>query len=369
MGIEPIDFGIGDPSTPTPPSIRRAASEALERHQATGYPSFSGSESFRQAAADWIQRRFSVSVDPATQVTSSVGSKEMVFHTHLGYVDPGDVVVSPSPGYPPYERGTVYAGGEPFLYPVTLSGPSLPDLSTIPDEILARTRMVWITNPHSPTGRVTPLDDLKRLADACRSRNLLLLSDEAYSEIYFGDPPPSILQTGTEGVLAVFSMSKRSAMTGYRIGYGAGDPEAIRILRLVKMSLDSGTPNFIQDAAIHALGDEAHVEALREEYRVKREVLCRAMAEIGLEDCRPEAAMYLWQKAPDGWSGLDFAKALLREEIAVVATPGEWISSPLPDGTNPGAGFVRLALVPPLEKVEEAARRIKSGGLGGTSLG
>jgi LL-diaminopimelate aminotransferase len=148
-------------------------------------------------------------------------------------------------------------------------------------------------------------------------------------------------------------------MTGYRVGFGAGDPRAIKVLRQVKMCLDTGTPNFIQDAAVAALGDESHVEALREEYRQKREILGEALCGLGLPDCRPEAAMYIWQRVPEGMSGIDFALLLLRQDVAVVTTPGEWIASPLASGENPGGGHVRMALVPTLEMTRLAAHRLQ----------
>ncbi len=359
-GIQAIDFGIGDPSSPTPDLIREKAQEAIETHRRAGYPGFIGSMDFREAVARWIDNRFGVTVDPETEVTSSIGSKEMVFNAHFGFVNPGDVVVFPTPGYPPYDRGTAFSGAEAFRYPVLRGGPCVPDLAAIPEDVLSRTKMLWVTSPHSPTGITATLPQLQELADGCRERGILLLCDEAYSEIYFDARPPSALQTGKSGVLSVFSLSKRSAMTGYRVGYAVGDPEAIRILRLVKMSIDSGTPLFIQEAAIAALSDEEHVRGFREEYREKRDILADAFVSIGLPDCRPEAALYLWQQAPPGCSGIDFARSLLHEDIAVVATPGEWLSQPTSTGENPGSGHVRMAFVPTLWDTKKAAERIKT---------
>jgi LL-diaminopimelate aminotransferase len=187
----------------------------------------------------------------------------------------------------------------------------------------------------------------------------VVLSDEAYSEIWFGDaPPPSALEVRREGCLAFFSLSKRSAMTGWRVGWVAGDPDLVSLFRKVKTNVDSGTPTFIQDAAVAALADEAHVETFRAAYRRKRDVLVAGLVRAGLEDCTPASTLYVWQRAPSGMSGIDLAARLLDERVAVVTTPGEWISDPVADGTNPGAGYVRFALVPSEDDVALAAERI-----------
>ena len=198
------------------------------------------------------------------------------------------------------------------------------------------------------------------LAWADRHR-VLVLSDEAYSEIWFGNAaPPSILSVRKEGVLAFFSMSKRSAMTGWRVGWVAGDARLVALFRKVKTNVDSGTATFVQDGAAAALADETHVAGFRAEYRAKRDVLVSALVRAGLPDCTPASTLYVWQETPKGMSGVDFAQRLLDPTIAVVCTPGEWLSDPVADGSNPGAGHVRFALVPSLEDTKRAADRIAS---------
>lgn len=359
-GADVIDFGVGDPTDPTPSLVREALKGAVDARARSGYPSYVGDPGFRAAAAAWMERRFGVALDPATEVTSNIGSKEAVFHFPLALVDPGDLVLVPSPGYPPYSRGTLFAGGTPWFYPVRASDGWLPDLAAIPPEVARRARILWINYPNSPSGALAPLAFLRSAADWCRERGIVLASDEAYSEFYFGgERPASALEAGKEGVVSFFSLSKRSYMTGWRVGWVAGDPAVVALFRKVKTNVDSGTPTFIQDAATAALGDEAHVEAMRREVRARRDVLCAALRDAGLPDCTPPATLYVWQRGPEGMTSVEFAKRLLDPSVALVTTPGSWISDPLPDGTNPGEGYVRFALVPSLGDTERAAERIR----------
>jgi LL-diaminopimelate aminotransferase len=358
-GISPIDFGVGDPTVPTPALAREAAKRALDARATAGYPAYQGDGGFRGAIAAWTRRRFGAALDPEQEVCVTIGSKEAVFHVHEGLVDPGDVVLCPSPGYPPYKRGTQFAEGDPWFYPLVKKNGFLPDLDAIPPAVAARARAIWVCYPNSPTGAVADEAFYERLLAFADRHGLAVLSDEAYSEIWFGDrPPPSILSVRKEGVLAFFSMSKRSAMTGWRVGWVAGDPRLVSLLRKVKTNLDSGTATFVQDGAAAALADEAHVDAFRAEYKRKRDVLVAGLRKAGLPDCSPAATLYVWQEVPKGMTGVEFAQRLLDKEVAVVCTPGEWLSDPVADGSNPGAGHVRFALVPNLADTQSAADRI-----------
>jgi len=359
-GIDPIDFGVGDPTVPTPEVAREALKRAADTRARAGYPSYVGAPEFRAAAASWMTRRFGIDVDPDTEIASSAGSKECVFHAPLAFVNPGDEVLVPSPGYPPYARGTEFAGGSAVAYPLSPEAGYLPDPEFLTDERLRRAKMLWINYPNSPSGAVASLDVLTALADRCRANDCLLVSDEAYADIWFTDePPPSALQAGLEGVLSVFSLSKRSAMTCYRVGWIAGDERALTAYKKLKTNVDSGTPTFVQDAAIAALGDETHVEEFREEYRRKRDLLCAALTDAGLPDCTPESALYIWQRLPAGMSSVEFATRLLDPEIAVVTTPGAWLGDEIEGYGNPGEGHVRFALVPSIEDCEIAAEKIR----------
>ncbi len=354
-GGQPIDFGVGDPTVPTPGLVREALKRGADERACAGYPSYVGDPGYRAAVAGWMKRRFGVDLDPATQVTSTIGSKEAVFHLHEAFVDPGDVVIGPDPGYPPYARGTLFAEGSYYGYPLRRENGFLPELSAIPEDVARRAKVLWICYPNSPTGAVAPASFLREAVEWCRRWGILLASDEAYSEIWFTDEPPhSALEFGTEGVLSVFSLSKRSAMTGYRVGFIAGDAEAVAIFRKVKTNIDSGTPTFVQDAAVAALADEAHVAEFRREYREKRDIIAAGLVAAGLPDCTPPATLYIWQRVPEGMTSEGYAKALLRPDIGIVVTPGSWIASG--QGTaNPGEGYVRLALVPSVAECRRAA--------------
>ena len=359
-GITPIDFGVGDPTAPTPPLIRQAAAAGLERRKSSGYPSYIGDVEFREAIAGWVERRYGLAVDPQLEISSTIGSKEAVFNFHEGIVDPGDIVLCPSPGYPPYTRGTLFAEGIPYQVPIRRENGFLIDFSEIPAEVARKAKLLWLNYPNSPAGVTADERFYREALEFARSYDIIIASDEAYSEIYFGAAPISILNVQREGVLVFNSLSKRSAMTGYRIGWVMGDRELVTIFRKVKTNIDSGTPTFIQDASVAALAEEGHVEAFREEYRQKRDILCSALAAAGLEDCTPEATLYIWQKVPEGMSSIDFATRLLAEKIAIVTTPGSWISEPASGGENAGEGYVRFALVPSIQDTRLAAERISA---------
>ncbi|MHC4822178.1 MAG: aminotransferase class I/II-fold pyridoxal phosphate-dependent enzyme, partial [Planctomycetota bacterium] len=225
-GVDVIDFGVGDPTDPTPELIRTAGGAAMDTRARSGYPSYIGSPEFRAACADWMRGRFGVDLNPADAVTATIGSKEGVFHFPLALVDPGDVVIIPSPGYPPYSRGTQFAGGTPWFYPVDAAHNWLPDLDAIPAEIAEKARIFWVNYPNSPSGAAAPVSFYEEAAAWCREHGVVLASDEAYSEFYFGDEAPATaLQAGVDGVVSFFSLSKRSYMTGWRVGWVAGDPD------------------------------------------------------------------------------------------------------------------------------------------------
>ena len=358
-GIEPIDFGVGDPTDPTPAIVRQATVRAIEERRSSGYPSYIGDTAFRTAVSTWSRNRFGITLDPESEISSTLGAKEAVFNFHEAVVDPGDLVLCPSPGYPPYSRGTLFAEGEPYHLPLTAERDFLIDLGAIPTDVARRAKVLWINYPNSPSGAVAPRSFLHEVVEFAASHDLIVASDEAYSEIYFGEPPLSMLNVGKERVLVFNSLSKRSAMTTYRIGWVAGDPDLVALFRKVKTNVDSGTPTFIQDGAVAALGDESHVRAFRDQYCRKRDLLCAALVEAGLPDCRPAATLYVWQRVPAHLSSVEFATALLHPEIGIVTTPGPWIAEANPHEPNPGEGYVRFALVPSVEETRSAAELLR----------
>ncbi|PIR26291.1 MAG: LL-diaminopimelate aminotransferase [Deltaproteobacteria bacterium CG_4_10_14_0_2_um_filter_43_8] len=360
QGINPIDFGVGDPSEPTPEIIRAALKEASDVRKSAGYPSYIGSLEYREAIAKWTKARFGVELNPKTEIASSVGSKEAVFNFAEAFVNPGDVVIVPNPGYPPYTRGTQFAEGEVYYVNLLPENNFLPKLDEIPEDICKRAKIMWVNYPNNPTGVLASRAFYEELVAFGKKHNIIIASDEPYTENYFGtEKPLSILEIAKEGVVVFQSLSKRSCMTCYRIGWCAGDARIIDAFKKLKTNVDSGAATFIQDAAIAALSDEKHVEELRALYRTKRDIIVEAFVDAGLPECKPEATLYMWQPVPKGMTSVEFAQKLLDPNIAMVTTPGNWVSSEV-RGVNPGEGFVRLALVPSVEECKEAAKRIKT---------
>ncbi|MHA1651296.1 MAG: aminotransferase class I/II-fold pyridoxal phosphate-dependent enzyme [Candidatus Helarchaeota archaeon] len=356
-GIIPTDFGVGDPKEPTPELIREACKNAIDTRASSGYPSYIGTFEFRNAIAKWVKNRFHIDLDPEIEISSTIGSKEAIFNFHEGIINPGDIVLIPNPGYPPMTRGTLFAEGRPFYLNLLEENDFLPNLQEIPSEIIKKTKLLWINYPNNPTASIATKAFLKEVIDFGQDNNIIIASDEAYSELYYDKKPMSILELEREGIIVFNSFSKRSKMTCYRIGWVAGDERLIAIFRKVKTNIDSGTATFIQDAAIAALSDEQHVIKAREEYRQKKDIMINAFKKIGLEIREPAATIYIWQKCPAGLSSLDFVKKLLSKNIAIVCTPGAWISEEV-DGVNPGEGYVRFALVPTLDETKRAAERL-----------
>jgi len=359
-GIEPIDFGVGDPTVPTPELIREACKKALEARASSGYPSYIGDPGFRRTVAAWFENRFSVKLDPETEVTSTIGSKEAVFHFAEAFVNPGDYVIIPTPGYPPYMTGTIFAEGVPYFVPLLAENDFFPDLSAIPSDAANKTRIIWVNYPNSPTGKLATETFYRELIEFAQKYGIIIASDEAYSEMYFEDEPRSLLEFGMDGIIVFNSLSKRSAMTCWRVGWAAGDPRVVAAFRKTKTNIDSGTATFIQDAAAEALRDERHVAEMRADYKKKRNIMVNALVQAGLPECMPEATIYIWQRVPEGMTSVSFAKMLLQKETAIVTTPGEWISESTASGLNPGRDYVRIAIVPSMEQTRLAADRLSA---------
>ncbi len=360
QNITPIDFGVGDPTSPTPDFIVQAAQKSLAENTQFGYPSNFGNPNFREAASAYMKRSFGVALDMDREIAVTNGSKEAVFHYGFCHVNPGDTVIVPTPGYPSMKNGVRFAGGTPFYVPLREENNFLIDFESIPDEVADKAVMIWTQYPNSPTGASPSLDWYRKFYAWARSHDLIIAADEGcYIDIYFGDKPHSILEVAKEGVITFYSLSKRNNMTNYRIGWVGGDADLVGIFKKMKLNVDSGVINASQDAAIVALEDEDHVASMREEYKTKQDILLSAFRDIGLPECLPDSTFYVWQKAPEGMTGVDFAKKLLSPEIAIVCTPGAWISELDFEGENPGENFVRFALMPTLEQVEQAAALLR----------
>lgn len=336
-GVDFVDFGIGEPREQTPPFIRDALVAALE--PVSTYPAAEGLPELRAAVADWVGRRYDVRLDPAAEVLPTLGSKEAIFS--LAETLAGDVVVVPQPSYPVYERGAAFSGKRVVELPLHAANGFLPDLAAVPAEVWARTAILWLNYPNNPTAATAPLALYEQAAALARRHDFVLASDEAYSEIYFGaEPPASALQVADRTNVAVFNtLSKRSSMPGYRSGFVAGDAALIAALKRYRPNVGVAPPAFIQRAAAAAWSDEAHVEAVRATYRDKRDVLLPALERAGMRHAGGDATFFLWL------SGGDHQRLLDR---GLILTPGDYFG-------EAGAGYVRLALVPPLAACERAA--------------
>jgi succinyldiaminopimelate transaminase len=348
QGVSFVDFGVGDPREPVEPFIRQALVESVEERM--GYPLAQGLPELRRAIADWCARRFGVALDPDTEVIPTLGSKEAIFslaQVALDVVGGKDVVVVTEPGYPVQGRGALFAGGRVVKAPLLERNGFLPDLDAIGPETWARVAVFWVNYPNNPTGTVAPLSFFERLAGLAVEHDFLLASDEAYTELYFGEPPPSALQLASRRNVAAFNtLSKRSSMTGYRSGFVAGDPELIGALRAFRPTVGTAPQEFVQRAAIAAWDDEAHVERTREAYGRKREILLEALGETRIRVAGSEATMYLWLEVPGGGSSEAFATGLL--EHGIVVAPGAFFGPA-------GEGYVRIALVPTEDECRSAA--------------
>ena len=347
-GVELIDFGKGDPREETDPLIRRALVESIE--PLSSYPLAEGLPELREAVAGWCSRRFGVEVDPETEVIPTYGSKEAIFHLAQVLLDRDSdktLVLSTEPGYPVYDRGALFAGADVERLPLLEENGFLPDLDGIDEETWSRTAILWINYPNNPTGAVAPLEFLERLAALAAEHDFLLAADEAYTELWFDEPPHSALEAADRSHVAVFqTLSKRSSMTGYRSGFVAGSPELIAALRQYRPTVGTAPQEFVQRASVVAWNDEEHVERTREIYRRKREVLLPALARKGIRVAGSEATMYLWLEVPAGESSEELAARLL--EHGLIVSPGTFFGPS-------GEGYWRLALVPAEAECERAA--------------
>jgi acetylornithine aminotransferase len=341
-----IDFGVGDPRDETPAFIREALRAAVE--PVSSYPRAAGLPELRHAIAGWVGRRFDVTLDPDTTILPTLGSKEVVFALAQAVLRPEDgrdLVLVTAPGYPVPERGGRFAGAEVHRLPLTRERGFLPDLDGLADADLARTALLWLNYPNNPTGAVAPPAFLAQAAALAREHGFLLASDEAYSELWFGDEPPgSILQAGDlANVVALHTLSKRSSMTGYRSGFVAGDPTLIGAMQRLRPAVGVTPQAFVQRASIAAWDDQEHVVRNRERYARKRALFLELFARKGIAVAGSEATFYLWVEVPEGRPSAAWADELLAHDVVVA--PGSYFG---PEGE----GYVRMAMVPSLEDCE-----------------
>jgi len=338
-GIDVIDFGMGDPREPTDPKIRQALIDGLRDRM--GYPAAVGLPELREAIAAWAERRFGTPLDPDTEIIPTLGSKEAIFTFALAVVDADcarDTVAYTDPGYPVYERGALFAHARPLALPLREEHGFLPDLDAIDEDTWARLAVFWINYPNNPTAATAPRAFYERLAELARKHGFVIASDEAYTELWFDEPPASALQLADRTNVVVFNtLSKRSSMTGYRSGFAAGDPDLIAALKAFRPTVGTAPQEFVQRASVVAWGDEEHVAETRARYGRKRALFLDLFSRKGVRVAGSEATMYIWAAVPGAESSESFAERLL--EHGVLVAPGSYL------GTS-GEGYFRVALVP-----------------------
>jgi len=354
-GIDLIDLGIGDPDLPTPKPIIERLKKAAENPKNHRYPSYEGMIEFRTAVAQWYERRFGIQLDPETEVLSLIGSKEGIAHIPLAFVDPGDIVLVPSPGYPVYRVSTLFAGGTPYFLPLRKESGFLLNVSQIPESVAKKAKLLFINYPNNPTSAVAERSFFEEVVAFARRYQVIVSHDAAYSEVAFdGYHPLSFLQVeGAREVGVEFhSLSKTFNMTGWRIGFAVGHPEILAGLGRVKTNIDSGLFQAIQEAGTEALNHfDTPLPEIINIYQRRRDVMVKGLRELGLEVDRPKATFYLWIQVPKGYTSAEFTTVLL-EQGGIVATPGNGFG-------EDGEGFIRMALTVDEKRLNEAIERLR----------
>lgn len=358
-GVDVISLGIGDPDTPTLQPVINEMHKAIDDAKNHDYPPYNGTKQFREASADWMKKRFGVDLNTDTEVLANIGSKEAIAHVFFAYVDRGDVTLCPDPGYPVYQNATILAGGEPYSMPLLAENKFLPDFEAIPADILKRAKLMFLNYPNNPTGAVCDLAFYEKAVAFCKKHDILLCSDQAYCEMtYDGYVAPSVLEVeGAKDVaIEFFSHSKSYNMTGWRVGFVAGNKNAIKALGTIKNNIDSGVFKAIQQAAAEAYKiDKSEIDKLNNMYKERKEVMEAGLKELGWNVQSGKATFYLWLPVPKGFTSEEFATVML-EKAALVVPPGNGYG-------KYGEGYFRIALTKPVDVLKTALSRMKEAGI------
>ncbi|MDI6756567.1 MAG: LL-diaminopimelate aminotransferase [Endomicrobiia bacterium] len=357
--LDVIDLGMGNPDMPTPQHIVERLCDSVRNHPNTHrYPQAKGMPRFRRAASEWMKQRFGAAFNPATEVLALIGSKEAIAHLCMTYLDPGDVALVCDPAYMVHFNGVALARGKIHAMPLTEENDYLPDFGKIPKRALGRAKIMFLNYPNNPTAAVAPKKFLKEAVNFCRRNNILLVYDNAYSEITFdGYVAPSIFQIpGARSTAVEFhSFSKTFNMAGWRVGWGVGDEKLLKPLEKFKSFLDYGVPTFVQLAAACAL--ESSQDVVRRQceiYQARRDKMVAGLNKIGWPAAAPKATMYLWVRVPERFASmgsLNFCEALIKK-TGVALAPGVGFGSC-------GEGYVRMALVTHINRFHDALLRFK----------
>ncbi|HVS29567.1 MAG TPA: LL-diaminopimelate aminotransferase [Solirubrobacteraceae bacterium] len=355
-GVDVISLGIGDPDRPTPALIVEAMQEAVSEPETHRYPSNRGRADFREAVSDFYARRFDIELDAESEVMPAIGAKECIFNLNLAFLDPEDVALAADPGYPVYTAGPLLVGAEPVALPLLPERGFVPDLDAVPPAALERARLLFINYPNNPTGAVAPPGFFERVVEFARTNDLLVVHDNAYSELtYDGYRAPSFLETaGAKDVgVEVFSLSKPWNMTGWRCAAITGNAEAIADYWRLKSNVDSGLFDAVQMAGIAALSPDADadVAAMCELYRRRRDLVCSALAQAGVDVTPPKGTIYIWAPIPHGFESSAHYCDHVLDRAGVVISPG--------GAYGPhGEGFFRISLTTPDDRLLAAVDRL-----------
>jgi LL-diaminopimelate aminotransferase len=350
-----IDLGVGDPDLPTPKHVVEAMKKAVEKGENQKYPSYEGMLEFRQAVAEFYLRRKGVKLDPKKEIIALIGSKEGIAHLPLAYINSGDFVLVPDPGYPVYTSSILLADGRPFTIPLKKENGFLPNLQSIPSDIARKAKLMFLNYPNNPTASVAEKDFIKEAVDFCIDRRIILAHDAAYSEITFDYRAKSFLEVKNafECVIEFNSLSKTYNMTGWRIAFASGNSRILAGLLKVKTNVDSGVFQAVQEAAIAALTGSDEVIGMNNSiYKERRNILVKGLNEAGLNAEKPKATFYVWCEVPEGYTSMSFTKKLL-SDAGILVTPGIGFG-------KCGEGFVRFALTKDVGVIREAVERIKN---------
>ena len=354
QGIDVISFGIGDPDIPTPDNVIEKLRETALDGPNHRYPETDGLPEFRQAVADWYQRRFGISVHPDKETLPLIGAKEGIGHAALCFIEPGDIALVPDPGYPVYSVGTWFAGGECHWMPLLEENGWMPDLDAIPDDVADKATVMWLNYPNNPTGAIADAGYFAKVVEFAKAHDIAVMHDASYSEVAFdGYRPISFLETpGAIDVGVEFhSLSKSYNMTGWRLGMAVGNEDIISALMVIKSNLDSGVPNAIQYMGMEAM--EMSQDAIDERnaiYEHRRDRVVQTLRDIGLDAIPPKASLYVWTRIPEGFTSAEFT-ALLLDEADIVVTPGNGYG-------EYGEGYIRLSLTINDEDMEKGLARL-----------
>lgn len=355
-GIEVVTFGIGDPDIPTPQPLIDRLIQAAREPSNHRYPETDGLPELRRAIATWYRQKFSVELDADTEVLPLIGAKEGIAHIALSFLDPGDIALVPDPAYPVYSVGTMFAGAQAHIMPLTEQNNWLPDLAAIPPRVAEKAKVIWLNYPNNPTGAVANQDYYRDVVAFARRYDIAVLHDAAYSEVVYDSyRAPSFMEfSGAKEVgIEIHSLSKCFNMTGWRVGMAVGNSDIIKALFKIKSNLDSGIPQAIQEMAIEAFtGNQRYISENNITYQARRDRLIDVLTNLGLQVVPPKAGLYIWARIPEGYTSSTFAASLL-EDTAIVVTPGSSYG-------QYGEGYIRLSLTTPDHMVEEGIKRLES---------